>query len=107
MSIPCTNEDGRKSLVIGRAYGDEPIKLIGVPVAGPRNEDARQTAGALAERLGAKLEESPAEPVDLLVVGSQPAAPAGRVVVGGDVRAELDRARSSVLVVPAGAPLLP
>jgi hypothetical protein len=86
---------------------NEPIKLIGVPVAGPRNEDARQTAGALAEKLGAKLEESPAEPVDLIVVGSQPDAPAGRVVVGGDVRAELDRARSSVLVVPAGAPLLP
>ena len=86
---------------------NEPIKLIGVPVAGPRNEDARKTAGALAEKLGAKLEESPAEPVDLIVVGSQPDAPAGRVVVGGDVRAELDRARSSVLVVPAGAPLLP
>ena len=45
--------------------------------------------------------------VDLILVGSQPDAPAGRVVVGGDVRAELDRARSSVLVVPAGAPLLP
>jgi hypothetical protein len=86
---------------------NDPIKLIAVPVAGPRNEDARETARALAEKLGAKLEESPAEPVDLIVVGSQPDAPAGRVVVGGDVRAELDRARSSVLVVPAGAPLLP
>jgi hypothetical protein len=86
---------------------NEPIKLIAVPAAGPRNEDARKTAGALAERLGAKLEESATEPVDLIVVGSQPDAPPGRVVVGGDVRAELDRARSSVLVVPAGAPLLP
>jgi nucleotide-binding universal stress UspA family protein len=86
---------------------NDPIKLIAVPVAGPRNEEARQTAGALAERLDARLEDSPAESVDLIVVGSQPEAPAGRVVVGGDVRAELDRARSSVLVVPAGAPLLP
>ena len=85
----------------------EPIKLIAVPAAGARNEDARQTASALAEKLGAKLEHSPAEPADLIVVGSQPDAPAGRVVVGGDVRAELDRARSSVLVVPAGGPLLP
>jgi hypothetical protein len=86
---------------------NDPIKLISVPVAGPRSEDARQTASALAEKLGAKLEESSAGPVDLIVVGSQPDAPEGRVVVGGDVRTELDRARSSVLVVPAGAPLLP
>jgi hypothetical protein len=86
---------------------NDPIKSIAVPAAGPRSEDARQTASALAERLGAKLEESAAGPVDLIVVGSQPDAPAGRVVVGGDVRAELDRARSSVLVVPAGAPPLP
>jgi hypothetical protein len=85
---------------------DDPIKLISVPAAGPRSDDARQTARVLAEKLGAELEEAPAQPVDLVVVGSQPDAPAGRVVVGGDVRAELDRARSSVLVVPAGAPLL-
>lgn len=90
-----------------RTQLNDRIRLIAVPAAGPRNEDARQTASALAEKLGGKLEESPAGPVDLVVVGSQPEAPAGRVVVGGDVRAELDRARSSVLVVPAGAPLLP
>jgi hypothetical protein len=86
---------------------NEPIKSIAVPVAGPRSEDARQTAGALAEKLGAAVEESRTQPVDLIVVGSQPDAPAGRVVVGGDVRTELERARSSVLVVPAGVPLLP
>lgn len=86
---------------------NEPIKSIAVPVAGPRSEDARQTAGALAEKLGATVEESRTQPVDLIVVGSQPDAPAGRVVVGGDVRTELERARSSVLVVPAGVPLLP
>jgi len=86
---------------------NDPIKSIAIPVAGPRNEDARRTAGALAEKLGATLEEAPSGPVDLIVVGSQPDAPAGRVVVGGDVRAELERARSSVLVVPAGAPVLP
>lgn len=90
-----------------RTRMNDPIKSVAVPVAGPRSEDARQTAGALAERLGAKLEESSAEPADLIVVGSQPDAAAGRLVVGGDVRAELERARSSVLVVPAGAPLMP
>jgi hypothetical protein len=86
---------------------NDPISSIAVPVAGPRSDDARQTAGKLAELLGATLEESHTGPVDLMVVGSQPDAPTGRVVVGGDVRAELERARSSVLVVPAGAPLLP
>jgi hypothetical protein len=45
--------------------------------------------------------------VDLIVVGSQPGAPAGRVVLGGDVRNELNSARSSVLVLAAGVPLLP
>jgi hypothetical protein len=45
--------------------------------------------------------------VDLIVVGSQPEAPAGRVVVGGDVRTELDNARSPVLVLPAGSPIAP
>jgi hypothetical protein len=45
--------------------------------------------------------------VDLIVVGSQPDAPAGHVVLGGDVRSELNSARSSVLVLPAGARVLP
>jgi hypothetical protein len=45
--------------------------------------------------------------VDLVVVGSQPNAPAGRIVIGGDVRSELDGACSSVLVLPADVPLLP
>ena len=62
---------------------------------------------ALAAKLGATVHESRAEPVDLIVVGSQPDAPAGHVVIGGDVRNELDSARSSVLVLAAGVPLLP
>jgi hypothetical protein len=82
------------------------IKSIAVPLAGPRNEIARGAAQALAARLGASLVESPSQPVDLIVVGSQPQAPAGHIVVGGDVRSELGRARSSVLVLPADSPPL-
>jgi len=63
---------------------------------------ARKTAASLAAKLGATVLESPSEPADLIVVGSAPGAPAGRIVVGGDVRSELDRARGSVLVLPAG-----
>jgi hypothetical protein len=83
------------------------IRSIAVPLAGPTNEVARETARALATKLGATLVESRGEPVDLIVVGSQPGAPAGHIVVGGDVRSELNSARGSVLVLPAGAPVLP
>lgn len=89
-----------------RTNPEASITSIAVPLAGPTNELARQTARALGEKLGAEVVESP-QPADLLVVGSQPGAPDGRVVVGGDVRSELNNARSSVLVLPAGVAVLP
>jgi len=89
-----------------RSRPDAEIKAIAVPLAGPTNDVARQTAAALAEKLGATVVERPTEPVDLIVVGSQPGAPEGHVVVGGDVRSELNGARSSVMVLPAGKPVL-
>lgn len=90
-----------------RTQLDGAIRSIAVPLAGPTNDVAREAAGALAAKLGATLVESRAEPVDLIVVGSQPGAPPGHIVVGGDVRSELNSARSSILVLPAGAPVLP
>jgi nucleotide-binding universal stress UspA family protein len=90
-----------------RTRFDGAIRSIAVPLAGPTNDVARETASALAAKLGATVRESRAEPVDLIVVGSQPGAPAGRVVIGGDVRNELNSARSSVLVLAGGVPLLP
>ena len=89
-----------------RTTQDAVIATIAVPLAGPTNELARQTARGLADKLGAQVVESP-QPADLLVVGSQPGAPEGHVVVGGDVRSELNNARSSVLVLPAGVAILP
>jgi nucleotide-binding universal stress UspA family protein len=84
------------------------IKSIAVPLAGPTNDLARQTARALAERLDAAVVESPqSQPVDLIVVGSQPGAQEGHIVVGGDVRSELGSARSPVLVLPAGVAVVP
>ena len=88
-----------------RSQSPGPIKSIGVPVAGVTNDVARETAAALAEKLGATIAESSTDAVDLIVVGSQPSAPEGHIVLGGDVRGELDRARASVLVLPAGKPL--
>jgi hypothetical protein len=104
-------DGGRVAVAIAtaglRTTPDPAIKAIAVPLAGPHNDVARQTAGALAEQLDARLVESPMDSVDLIVVGSAPGAPAGHIVIGGDVRAELARARSSVLVVPAESPVLP
>jgi hypothetical protein len=89
-----------------RARPNGSIRSIAVPLAGPTNDLARQTARTLAEKLGADVVDSGSPDVDLIVVGSQPAASAGHIVVGGDVRAELGGARSSVLVLPAGLVLL-
>jgi len=89
-----------------RTKPDGGIRSIAVPLAGPTNDVARQTARSLAEKLGATVAESPQAEVDLIVVGSAPGASPGRVVVGGDVRSELSSARSSVLVLPAESPVL-
>ena len=86
---------------------DGAIRSIAVPLAGPTNDVARETARALARSLDARLAESPVKQVDLIVVGSQPDAPAGHIAVGGEVRSELNNARCSVLVLPAEAPLVP
>jgi hypothetical protein len=89
-----------------RTRPDAAIRSIAVPLAGPANDVARQTAAALATKLSATVVESSAGPVDLIVVGSQPDARAGRIVLGGDVRSELNNARSSVLVLSAGTAVL-
>jgi len=72
-----------------------------VPFAGPTNDDARATAHALATKLGAEVVDASAESVDLIVVGSQQGAPPGHIVVAGEVRNELNSARSSVVALPA------
>jgi hypothetical protein len=90
-----------------RARPGASIRSIAVPLAGPTNDLARRTARALAERLGAEVVESRGQPVDLTVVGSGPGAPEGRIVIAGDVRSELDSARSSMLVLPAGVAVIP
>ena len=91
-----------------RTRANAAIKLIAVPLAGPTNDVARDTARSIAEKLGATVVDapSPSEPVDLIVIGSQPDAAPGHVAVGGNVRSELDNARASALVLPAGVPIV-
>jgi len=104
-------DGGRVAVAIAsagvRTRPDARIQSIAVPLAGPTNDVARETARALAGNLGAEVVAPDAQPVDLIVVGSAPGAPEGQIVVGGDVREELTRARSSVLVLAAGTPLTP
>lgn len=88
-----------------RTKQDGAIRAIAVPIAGPHNDVARETAATLAEKLGGEVVPA-SDDVDLIVVGSQPDAPDGHVVIGGDVRTELDNARTSVLVLPAGSPIV-
>jgi nucleotide-binding universal stress UspA family protein len=66
---------------------------------------ARETAEALAGRLGAELVELGAPGVDLIVVGSQPNASSRRITLSGATRTMLNSARGSVLVLPSGAPV--
>jgi len=98
-------EGGRVAIAVAaaglRAKTDFAIRSIAVPFAGPVNDDARATAAALAARLGAAVVDASSGSVDLVVVGSQAGASKGHVVVAGEVRNELNSARSSVLVLPA------
>src|SRR5207245_2494012 len=87
-----------------RAVPEAKIETIAVlPVE--QDDTAQQTADALAGRLRARVLAVDGANADLIVVGSQPGAPAGRVALSGAVRSVLDRSRGSVLVVPSGKPV--
>jgi nucleotide-binding universal stress UspA family protein len=87
-----------------RDESDARIASISLPAV---QEDgaARETAEALAARLGVSVVTADGTAGDLIVVGSQPGAPAGRIALSGSARSMLDASRGSVLVVPSGKPL--
>jgi nucleotide-binding universal stress UspA family protein len=87
-----------------RDESDARIASISLPEV---QEDgaARETAEALAARLGVSVLTADGAAADLIVVGSQPGAPAGRIALSGSARSMLDASRGSVLVVPSGKPL--
>jgi nucleotide-binding universal stress UspA family protein len=87
-----------------RDEGESKIAEIAVPSV---QEDgaAQQTAEGLAAKLGVSVVAADGALADLIVVGSQPGAPAGRVALSGSARSMLDASRGSVLVVPSGKPL--
>jgi len=66
---------------------------------------ARGTAANLASALGASVGEYGSGPVDLLVVGSRPEAPEGKVVLSAKSDYAVEAATYPVLVLPRGSQL--
>jgi nucleotide-binding universal stress UspA family protein len=79
---------------------------LGMIAVAPDGQDAAgvETAEALAAALGADVVPVGAG-ADLIVVGSQPGGPEGRITLSGSARATLNAVRGSVLVVPCGRAL--
>ena len=69
------------------------------------DDAAAQTASALAAKLSAELLGGDGPGADLIVVGSAPGTPPGRLALSGSSRTRLDASRGSVLVVPSAKPL--
>jgi nucleotide-binding universal stress UspA family protein len=84
-----------------RADRDHAIRKIAAP-DGEGDDAPRVTAHSLAAALGAERSDAVDASTDLIVVGSQPAAPRGRIALSGATRNQLESARSSVLVLPRG-----
>jgi nucleotide-binding universal stress UspA family protein len=77
-----------------------------ISVSSPEGDAATaQTVEAFAQKLGAQL-VAPHEGPDLIVVGSTPSGPPGRIALSGSTRNELNSVRASVLVLPQGKPVL-
>jgi nucleotide-binding universal stress UspA family protein len=79
------------------------VNTVGVIDEG--DEAARATAGSLAAALGATVAEYGSGPVDLLVVGSRPEAPEGKVVLSAKSDFAVEAATYPVLVIPRGVSL--
>jgi nucleotide-binding universal stress UspA family protein len=75
---------------------------VGVMTAG--DTAPIETASDLAERLGARMTHD--EPfVDLLVIGSRPEAPEGRVMLSARAQNAIENATCPVLVLPRRVPV--
>lgn len=76
------------------------VNTIGILDEG--DDAARATADSLAAALGASVAEFKGAPVDLLVVGSRPESPQGKVTISASSDYAVEAATYPVLVVPRG-----
>ena len=79
------------------------VNTVGVIDEG--DQAATETARSLASALGAQVGEPGGGPVDLLVVGSRPESPAGKVTLSAASDYVIETATQPVLVVPRGVAL--
>jgi nucleotide-binding universal stress UspA family protein len=79
------------------------IRTIGL-IASPGDDAAIETARGLAEAFGATVTRDESR-VDVLVVGSRPEAPQGRVMVTAQAEDAIENATAPVLIVPRGVPV--
>lgn len=85
-------------------FRDQPsagVNTIGILDEG--DDAARATADSLAAALGASVAEFKGAPADLLVVGSRPESPQGKVTISASSDYAVEAATYPVLVVPRGA----
>lgn len=78
------------------------ISVNTVAVIDEGDVSARQTAESLGSALGAAVAEHGTGPADLLIVGSRPEAPQGRVVLSASSDYAVEAATCPVLVIPRG-----
>ena len=86
-----------------RSHPSVSVNTVGLIDEG--DEGARQTADSLAGALGAGVGDPGAGPVDLLVVGSRPESPRGKVTLSAASDYAVEAATCPVLVTPRGASL--
>jgi nucleotide-binding universal stress UspA family protein len=79
------------------------VNTVGIIDEG--DPSARETAESLAGALGASVAEFGGGPVDLLVVGSRPESPQGKVTLSAASDYAVEAATFPVLVVPRGVAL--
>jgi nucleotide-binding universal stress UspA family protein len=99
-------EGGRTAVALAPADyagAGSDILTIGV-LSGTADEAAIETAFSIAENLDAQVVDRD-HGVDLLVVGSRPEAPAGRVMISSHAANAIEEATSPVLIVARAVPV--
>jgi nucleotide-binding universal stress UspA family protein len=81
------------------------VSVNTVRVIDEGDEAAAETGRSLASALGAQVGEASSGPVDLLVVGSRPESPTGKVTLSAASDYVIETATQPVLVVPRGVAL--
>jgi nucleotide-binding universal stress UspA family protein len=86
-------------------HSNPSVSVNAVGVLGEGDASARETADSLAAALGASVTEHDGGHVDLLVVGSRPESPQGKVTLSAASDYVVETATQPVVVVPRGVAL--